>query len=49
MAPKPRPQLERTQVIQAEFDGVTDGIDWGDDDEPLACGVENPDICESCT
>jgi hypothetical protein len=25
-------------------------IDWGDQsDEPIACGVENPDICESCT
>lgn len=19
------------------------------EDEPIACGVENPDICESCT
>lgn len=24
-------------------------INWGDDaDEPLACGIENPDMCESC-
>ena len=21
---------------------------WLDDDEPLACGLENPDVCESC-
>ena len=24
-------------------------IDWGQGaDEPIACGVENPEICESC-
>tara|TARA_R100001163_G_C5060936_1_gene197819 strand:+ start:522 stop:623 length:102 start_codon:yes stop_codon:yes gene_type:complete len=27
-----------------EFD---DGIDWGSD-EVLECGLENPEICESC-
>lgn len=25
-----------------------DGHTWADD-VPLMCGVENPDICESCT
>lgn len=24
-----------------------DDVDWGDD-EPLECGLENPDYCESC-
>ena len=26
-----------------------DDVDWGDDaDEVLECGLENPEICESC-
>jgi hypothetical protein len=33
--------LERTQVAQDDFDFVRD-------DEILACGIENPDVCESC-
>tara|TARA_R110000744_G_scaffold101145_2_gene195020 strand:+ start:340 stop:477 length:138 start_codon:yes stop_codon:yes gene_type:complete len=37
--------LERTQVAQDGFDFV---MDVDDDDEILACGVENPDICLSC-
>jgi hypothetical protein len=24
------------------------GDSWIADDEPLACGLENPDYCESC-
>jgi|TARA_R110000803_G_scaffold206631_1_gene274030 hypothetical protein len=36
--------LERTQVAQDDFDFVMDV----DDDEILACGIENPDVCESC-
>jgi len=24
-------------------------LDWGDADEVLACGIENPDECEACT
>jgi len=24
-----------------------DDVDWGDD-EPLECGLENPEYCESC-
>ena len=29
------------------FDEALD-IEWGDDDEVLVCGVENPDVCECC-
>lgn len=36
-----RDQLERTPLAQQEFDLFTD-------DTPLACGVENPESCESC-
>ena len=25
-----------------------DWLEMPDDDEPLACGLENPDYCESC-
>ena len=28
-------------------DDFGDDIDWGDD-EVLECGLENPEICESC-
>jgi len=24
-------------------------LDWGDADEVLTCGIENPDECEACT
>lgn len=23
-------------------------LDWGDEDEVLACGIENPEECEAC-
>lgn len=26
-----------------------DDQDWVEDDEPLTCGIENPESCESCT
>jgi len=26
-----------------------DDIEWGDEPDDLACGIENPDTCESCT
>ena len=49
------PRLERTDVAQQEFDGVIEVIDWEelelpfDDDEPLECGIENPEGCEACS
>ena len=39
-----RDAAERAQVAQDDFDFVMDV----DDDEILACGIENPDVCESC-
>lgn len=50
----PLPRIERTE--QAQLDRTAsvvdnefpDALDWGSDDAPLACGVENPDYCESC-
>ena len=57
-------KLERTDAAQAEFDGITDGLDVSEDpppvvaidtpydmfadDEPLACGLADVDVCESC-
>jgi hypothetical protein len=38
------PQIERTDLAQMEFDFTMDNYD----DEPLACGIEDPDICDSC-
>ena len=29
-------------------DEFQDGMTWADD-VPLMCGVENPEVCESCT
>lgn len=29
--------------------GLTPDWLFDDDDTPLTCGIENPDICESCT
>ena len=23
-------------------------LDWGDEEEVLACGIENPEECEAC-
>ena len=31
-------------ILDSDFG---DDIDWGDD-EVLECGLENPEICESC-
>lgn len=28
---------------------INSAVDMFTDDTPLACGIENPDICESCT
>jgi len=39
----PRDQLERTDLAQSAFDAAMSDLD-----EPLACGVENPESCESC-
>ena len=34
-------------ILDSDFDD--DDFDWGDDaDEVLECGLENPEICESC-
>ena len=46
-------RLERTDVAQQEFDGIIEVIDWEElelpfGDEPLECGIENPDECEAC-
>lgn len=49
-----RPTIERTDVAQLDRtasirdDEFPDAIEWEDDGEPLACGIENPDVCESC-
>lgn len=37
-------QIERTELAQQQFDFVMDEYD----DEPLVCGIENPETCESC-
>lgn len=52
-------KIERTDLAQGEFEtwAPSDeewenaGFSMGkyDDGEPLACGVENPEVCESCT
>ena len=39
----PRDQLERTPAAQAAFEEQMSMFD-----EPLICGVESPEICESC-
>lgn len=43
--------LERTPVAQLAHDAAVNGaaMDPFNDDTPLACGVENPDQCDSCT
>lgn len=45
--PHPRPLMEVLGNMAETFDEALD-IEWGDDDEVLVCGVENPDVCESC-
>lgn len=47
----PDPRIERTDAAQAGFDAAIVDIDWdipSDEDEVLVCGVENPEVCESC-
>lgn len=39
----PRDQLERTDLAQAAFDAAMSEFD-----EPLVCGIEDPESCESC-
>lgn len=43
----PQPLMDVLGKFTEQFDNELD-IDWGDDDEVLTCGVENPDVCESC-
>jgi len=32
-----------------EGEDTGEEIDWGEEaEEPLACGIENPETCESC-
>jgi hypothetical protein len=44
---EPKTLMETLGDMAESFDDALD-IEWGDDDEVLACGVENPDVCESC-
>jgi hypothetical protein len=39
----PRDQLERTGLAQSAFDAAMSEFD-----EPLVCGIEDPESCESC-
>ena len=39
----PRDQLERTDVGMESFERA-----MGAYEEPLACGIEDPESCESC-
>jgi len=39
---------EGETYTQGSFDWG-DEDSWGEADEPLTCGVENPEVCESCT
>ena len=41
---EPKVVLERTDLAQDEFDFVMDTAY----DEVLVCGIEDPEICESC-
>ena len=43
----PKTLMETLGDTVETFDNALD-IEWGDDDQDLACGVENPDVCESC-
>lgn len=48
-------EIERTKLANDDFKAKTlmevfaEMEALGDDEEPLACGIEDPDICESCT
>jgi len=53
--PTPVGDRLRAQTIPAKRHDGPDVDEWADDwlempddDEPLACGLENPDYCESC-
>ena len=39
---------EHTQSTAAADDFGDAELDWGDEDEVLACGIENPEECEAC-
>lgn len=39
------PKIERTDAAQLD---KTQTYDPFEDDTPLACGIDNPDYCESC-
>mgnify|MGYP005818759973 FL=1 len=46
--------IERTELANEDFKAKTlmevfAEMEALGDDEPLACGVEDPDVCESCT
>lgn len=43
---KPAAQVTESEPVPID-DEFQDGMTWADD-VPLMCGVENPDICESC-
>lgn len=39
------------EAMEAAIEGAYDQLEYElalDDDTPLECGIENPDICESC-
>ncbi len=38
----PGPDREHVEDRPTEWEGMWDG------DEPLECGIENPEICEAC-
>lgn len=44
MTPTETNETEALAEYRGEFDFVMDV----DDDEPIVCGVENPDVCDSC-
>lgn len=42
-------QSEQEPLHEDEgFMGEWPDIEWGDNDQVLVCGVEDPDVCESC-
>lgn len=44
MQPKESDNTEALAAYRGEFDFVMDV----EDDEPIECGIENPEICDSC-
>lgn len=46
--PDPTEHISFPQSRWPDEGGEWEGDGWLDDDEPLSCGIENPEVCESC-